>query len=625
MSEIAEASTTFSAQIKKMNTHSIGTSYAPNVGLFSATILVFLLTMCVGITSAQLPGGRELPNPIPPPKVRAHRTTKRGPPSRKPSVNLINLWIISKPASSYIFLDGERKGSTDSNGEAEFSVRAGIHVVRVTHDGYVTQEAEVEVDPTLGSQQEVDFDLAPEVASFDPAPATVTLNIVTDPAGAEVYLDDIYKGASNSSGLLVLERLNPSQSHKLRVTKTGYVQQSDVPITTYSGQISIRLLPDSVRVKINTDPPEAEIYLDDVYKGSSTSDGVLIIDQVNPNQSHRLRGKKPGYIDQIGSLSPNSAEISLKLLPDPVVLLVKEIRQQLADANLVKAFDAYDRLVKYAPDQPELPRLLEGLLQSLQQRSTDTLKRIEPFGLVMDSYEVDEIKKLYDQARKWHQGDDTIETYGKYWDMKLVFVKADQTASASEKESLIRSAQSTLNDLGQRNLHNLYLEMEFGWAWLKLNDSTSAQKHFTAAQELKPDWAYSYFANALLAIQAGDREADKKMKLAKYGQAIDGFTKALSLKHDFARAYALRAIAYAYMKNYTESAASGLQAITIDPKSAYAHFALGFAYFQKGGKTAYRSAKDEFERALALDGTELDQGTKNSIQERLAIIHRSIK
>jgi hypothetical protein len=42
--------------------------------------------------------------------------------------------------------------------------------------------------------------------------------------------------------------------------------------------------------------------------------------------------------------------------------------------------------------------------------------------------------------------------------------------------------------------------------------------------------------------------------------------------------------------------------VTIDPKSAYAHFALGFAYFIKGGKAAYRSAKVEFERALSSDG-----------------------
>ena len=546
-------------------------------------------------------------------KVKARRTQK---PLRKTVSSTISLVIISNPPNCRVTINGEPRGETDAEGELEVSLAPATYTLRLSREGYVTSDGNVEINSALGPQQEVNFDLAL---------ATVTLNIVTDPAGAEVYFDNIYKGTSNSSGLLVLEHLDPSQPHKLRITKPGYVQQSDVPITTYSGQISIKLLPDSVRVKVTTDPPETEVYFDDVYKGSSTSDGVLIIDQVNPNQSHKLRGKKPGYIEQIRLLSPNSAEVSLKLLPDPIVLLVKEIRQEIADANLVKAFDAYNRLVDYAPEQPELPRLLESLLQGLQLRSTDTLKRIEPFGLVMDVTEIQEIKKLYDQARKWHPGDDTIETYGKYWDMKLSFVKADQTASAVEKESLRRSAQSMLNDLGQRNLRNLYLLMEFGWASLKLNDPTGAQKYFTTAQELKPDWAYSYFANALLAMQAGDREADKKVKLAKYEQAIDGFAKALSLKHDFSRAYALRAIAYAYMKKHPEAAASGLQAITIDPKSAYAHFALGFAYFQKGGKAAYRSAKDEFERALALGGTELDQGTKNSIQERLAKINKAIR
>jgi tetratricopeptide (TPR) repeat protein len=552
-------------------------------------------------------------------KVTARTKVKARPsktPLRKTATSTISLLIVSKPPGCKVTINGEPRGETDAKGELEVSLAPANYTLRLSREGYVTSEGDVELNSALGSQQEVNFDLAA---------ATVTLNVVTDPAGAEVYLNDVYKGNSNSSGLLVLERLNPGQSHRLRVTKSGYLQQSDVPITTYSGQISIKLLPDSLRVKVNTDPPETEVYFDDVYKGSSTSDGVLIIDQVNPNQSHKLRGKKPGYIEQIRLLSPNSAEVWLKLLPDPIVLLVKEIRQQLADANLVKAFDAYNRLVDYAPEQPELPRLLESLLQSLQLRSADTLKRIEPFGLVMNVADIQEIKKLYDQAGKWHPGDETIETYGKYWAMKLLFVKADQDSSAGEKESLRRSAQSMLNDLGQRNLRNLYLLMEFGWASLKLNDPASAQKYFTTAQELKPDWAYSYFANALLAIQAGDREADKKIKLAKYGQAIDGFAKALSLKHDFSRAYALRAIAYAYMKKHTEAAASGLQAITTDPKSAYAHFALGFVYFQKGGKASYRSAKDEFERALALDGTELDQTTKNSIQERLAIIHRSIK
>jgi hypothetical protein len=490
------------------------------------------------------------------------------------------------------------------------------YTLRLSRDGYITSVEDIEVTSALGPQQEVEFSLAPSLA---------TLNIVTDPVGAEVYLDDMYKGTSNSNGLLVIDRLNPSQPHKLRITKPGYAPQSDVPVTTYSGQISIRLLPDSVRVKVTTDPPDIEVYLDDVYKGASTSDGLLTVDQVNPNQSHRVRGKKAGYVEQLRVLSPNNSEISIRLLPDPVVLLVKDIKQQIAEAHLHKAFEGYEQLSVDAPDHPELTRLLESILQSLQLRSTDKLKQIEPFGVAIKLNEADEMKKLYDQARKWRPGDDVIETFGKYWDMKLALTKADQSISTPEKEALRRNAQSLLIDLSQRNMRNMNLLLEFGWAWWKLNDPVNAQKNFSSAQELKPDWSYPHFGSAVLAMQAGDREVNKKSKSVKYGEAINSFTKAIDLKRDFSWAYALRAIAYAYLKNYPESISSGLQAITIDPKSAYCHFALGYAHFQKGGKAAYRSARDEFERALALDGAELDQGTKSSIQEWLAIIQRKIK
>src|SRR6266567_67157 len=348
----------------------------------ASSIGVTLLILAIGFNqdSRVLAQGGARENKVTPPTEPAPRTESKvttrtrvkARPTKKTlrqvsNNNTISLWIVSNPPGCKVTINGESRGETDAKGDLEVSLAPATYTLRLSREGYVTSEGDVEISSALGSQQEVNFELAP---------AVVTLNIVTDPVGSEVYLDEVYKGTSNSNGLLVLDHLNPSQSHKLRITKAGYAQQSDIPITTYGGQISIKLLPESVRVRVNTDPPESEIYFDDVYKGSSTSDGVLIIDQVNPNQSHKLRGKKAGYIDQIRLLSSNSTEISLKLLPDPVVLLVKEIKQQIADANLVKGFDAYDRLVKYAPDQPELPRLLESLLQGLQLRSADTLKRI---------------------------------------------------------------------------------------------------------------------------------------------------------------------------------------------------------------------------------------------------------
>lgn len=564
--------------------------------------------------TAQTPGGRETPKVITHPRVKSHRSSRR-PPTKQSSPSTVSLLIISNPPNAKLYIDGEPRGETDANGEAEVHLMPSIYKMRLSRDGYVEQETEVEI---LGSPraQEIDFTLAPALSS---------LNIVTDPPGAEVYLDDVYKGTTNSSGVLVIDRLNPGQPHKLRITKTGYSPQSDIPITTYSGQFSVKLLADSVRVRVNTDPPDTEVYLDDTYKGTSTADGALMIDQVNPNASHRVRGKKAGYLEQIRVLAPNNSEMSIKLLPDPLVLLVKDIKQQLSDMQLAKAAEGYEQLITDAPDNPELPRLLENILQSLQLRSTETLKRSGPFGLVMMMSDLDEIKKLYDKARKWRPEDDSIETFGKYWDMRLALSKANQSSSTTEKEALRKNAQSLLIDVGQRNVRNIYLLQEFGWAWLKLGDSANAQKNFSSAQELKPDWAYPYFASAVTAMMAGDRELNKKSKLMKYGEAIIAFTKAIERKQDFSRAYALRAIAYAYMKNHPEASASGLQAVTIDPKSAYAHFALGFAYFQKGGKANYRNAKDEFESALSLDSGELDQGARNSIQERLAIIHKSIK
>jgi tetratricopeptide (TPR) repeat protein len=547
-------------------------------------------------------------------RVKTGRNRKR---TRQNKDARISLRVLSNPPLSKVIINGELRGETDEKGELEVSLAHGIYSLRVSREGYITNEGDVEITPALGSQQEVELKLAP---------ALLNLNIVTDPPGTEIYLNDVYKGTSNAEGLLVIDRLTAGQAHKLRVKKIGYAEQSNIPVTTYTGQISIKLLPDAITVKVNTDPPETEIYFDDVYKGATTADGgVLIVDQVNPNQTHKLRAKKSGYLEQVKLLSPNSAEASFRLLEDPVISLSKDIRQQITDGNLAKAFDRYGELAVKDPDNSELTRLLDSILQSLQARSSDTLKQIEPFGLVLQPATVEETKQLYDQARKWRPTDEPTETLGKYWDMKLATVKASQASSGAEKDALNRSARVVLSDLGQRNLRNMYLLLDFGWAWLKLGDPTAAQKSFTAAQELRPDWSYPYFASAVLAMDAGDREVNKKLKLIKYNQAVESFTKAISRKHDFARAYALRAIVYANMKNYPESTASGLQAIALAPNSAYAHFALGVAHFQKGSKAAYRSAKAEFERALSLDREELDQVTKNSITQRLAVIQRSIK
>ena len=86
----------------------------------------------------------------------------------------------------------------------------------------------------------------------------------------------------------------------------------------------------------------------------------------------------------------------------------------------------------------------------------------------------------------------------------------------------------------------------------------------------------------------------------------------------------MQCIIHALLKRHEEAMVSGQQAVAVDPQSAYAHFALGFAYFQKG-KSGYRDSRDQFNQALALGGTEIDGEIKSSIQQRLLVIARAIK
>jgi len=579
--------------------------------------LVCFGTMGHNPVFAQAPGGRgvekKIATPLVIPRKSGGKKASRQTSPSSPRVNLIGLLIVSKPPNSTVFVNNEPRGETDAGGEIELKLPPGNYSIRVSRDGYITREADVDVLATPEAQQ-VEFTLPT---------ALVTVNVVTDPPGAEVYLDDVYKGATGPNGLLVLEKITPSQPHTLRARKDGYVQQS-TPVTANAGQISIKLVPDAMPLKLITDPPEAEVYLDEVYKGTSTSDGTLIVAQVNPNQTHTLRAKKEGYRQQSSPLAPGSSQITIKLSPDPVVLMVRGIKLSVAENRLPEAVASFNQLAKNTPDHQELSRLSESILLGLQSRTAEMLKRVEPFGLVLDFSNSLEMSNLYADTHAWRVGDETLENLSKYWLVKLALLQADRAGSLTEKESLQRTARALLSDLSERNLRNPYLNLDLGWSWWRLKDKTAAEKQFRIGQELKPDWAYPYFALAFFTMDAAESQRSKSVKVAAYTQALENFTKAISLKHDFATAYALKSIIYSQLKKDEESIAVALQAVAVDPRSAYAHYALGYAYFEKG-KSGYRNSLNEFSQAIALGGTDLDDAMRSAMQLRMTRIKQTLK
>ncbi len=581
---------------------------------------IHVILLCLALfTGLYMPAGLVYSQPGTRPKITANprkntrKVNRRDAPNRGVGSSEVSLWIVSNPANSKVFVNGDPRGETNAAGEVELKVSPGTYAVRVSRDGYVAREADVEVLTTPAAQQ-VEFTLPT---------SAVTLHVVTNPPGAEVYLDSVYKGATGPDGLLVLERVNPNQPHTLWARKEGYVHQP-TPVTSYTGQISLILLRDSVSLKITTDPPEAEVYLDDSYKGTSTSDGILLIEQVNPNRAHSVRAKKEGYRQQSLSLAPNVLESTVKLPPDPIVLLVRDIKQHLAERRLIEASGFFNQLLKEKPDHPEFTRLSESILLGVQALATERLNRIEPYGLAINLTETEEMSSLYDVARTWRPGDDGIDNLGKYWSLRLALLKAERASSIGERDGFRQGARQILVDLSDRNLRNPFLVLDLGWSWWKLNDKSTAQKHFKAAQELRPQWAYPYFALGFLSMQAAENERAKSAKVNAYTQALENFTKAITFKHDFALAYALKSTIYGVLEKDEESMANALQAVAVDPQSSYAHFALGSAYFEKG-KSGYRNALAELNQAIALGGKDLNEPMKNAIQIRLARIRKSLK
>ena len=560
--------------------------------------------------SAQ-PGSRLKTHPREQPGSRPNRKRVKkadAPPSE------ISLWVVTNPSLSKVFLNGELRGETNAAGELELKVApAATYIIRGSQDGYITREAEVEVSATPEAQQ-IDF----------PLPlALVNLTVITELQGVEVYLDDIYKGVTGPNGILVLEKITPLQPHTIRTRKDGYVSQP-TPVIPNSTQVSIKLVQDSISLKVITDPPEAEVYLDEAYKGTSTSEGILIIEQVNPNQRHTVRARKEGHQQKSQAVTPGSSQVKIDLPQDPVVLMVRQVRFFIAENRLPEAIASFNQLAREASDHPELPRLSESILLGLQSRTAEMLKRVESFGLALDFSDFKVMNSLYQETRTWRPADEAIESMGKYWQARVVLLNADRAESPAERESLQRNARSLLSELSERNFRNPYLTLDLGWSWWKLKETAAAQKQFKTAQELKPDWAHPYFALGFLALEAAENQRAKSAKVMGYNQALDNFTKAISLKHDFAIAYALKSVIFSQLKKYDDAIAVAMQAVAVDPKSAYAHYALGYAYFEKG-KSGYRNSLNAFNQAIALGGADFNQAMKSAIQLRVTRINQTLK
>ena len=225
-----------------------------------------------------------------------------------PTQQVGNIQVVSSPSGATVTLDRSQTATTPYT----FSyVPVGSHEVSVYLSGYQTFYTNVNVN--RGQTAYINAVLSPTVTSG-------SLQVSSNPSGAAVYVDQIYRGVTST----VVGNLAPG-SHSVRLTKAGYQDWvGSVSIaagaTTY---LSPTLTPDQqpqyATVSITSNPPGANVYGDGVYVGQTRASGPLVFTQVTPGV-HTILLSKTGYQDYTATrtiVAGQNYDIDVTLTPIP--------------------------------------------------------------------------------------------------------------------------------------------------------------------------------------------------------------------------------------------------------------------------------------------------------------------
>ncbi|NQE04906.1 hypothetical protein C5S32_03450 [ANME-1 cluster archaeon GoMg1] len=140
--------------------------------------------------------------------------------------------VSSSPSGANVYLDGAYQGITSASGDLIIvAIAPGHHTVSLDLSGY--QHWETGVDVTVGGTSYVSASLVPTHAPT-PAPATGTIAVSSSPSGANVYLDDTYKGITP----LTITDVSTG-THTIKVKLDGYQDWSTSMQVTVGGTSSV--------------------------------------------------------------------------------------------------------------------------------------------------------------------------------------------------------------------------------------------------------------------------------------------------------------------------------------------------------------------------------------------------
>jgi len=146
-----------------------------------------------------------------------------------PSPTTGTIAVSSTPGGAYIYLDGAYEGVTPYSGSFIIhNVGAGSHTIRLSLSGY--QDSTVTTNVQGGGTATVSIPLNPTT----PVSETGTLDITSNPTGANVYINNEYKGLAPLTVTL------PAGEYSVKFTLSGYTDSTVTAIVNSGGTSTVQ-------------------------------------------------------------------------------------------------------------------------------------------------------------------------------------------------------------------------------------------------------------------------------------------------------------------------------------------------------------------------------------------------
>lgn len=201
-----------------------------------------------------------------------------------------SLYVTSSPSGGLVYVDGLYRGVTPLS----TTLTTGTHSVLIQKSGYSYWSGTTTIP--ANTQQTINAVLTPAANGW--------ITIMSSPAGATIYLDNTYKGQTNTYGALTINGVYPGL-HVIKAVYSGYTSYTTtvnvdanartyVPIKmTVQQGASPTPAPGYSGLEISSTPEGAAVFLDNVSMGVTP----LTLNSV-PVGQHTILVQKSGYQDE---------------------------------------------------------------------------------------------------------------------------------------------------------------------------------------------------------------------------------------------------------------------------------------------------------------------------------------